>query len=347
MGTEKRQSNIECLRIIAMVMVLVLHANCLANGYPSHEDLVENGFFSAFRILLQMFTLVSVDLFVMISGWFGINCTRKNIGNILFQCLFSSLVAFVICFFISPETISVKKILTQIFVGSGWWFVPAYLGLMVLSPVLNAFVNNSNRLECKSVIISFFLFEIAYGWFYVDVANFRYGFSLLSFIGIYLLMRFVRVHKPQWSLFSMRKDFFLYLLFTLLTFVAVMAISFWGSDSTIDMLRHKFTAFNSPFMILAAMFLFLSFSKKKMAYSKFISFCAKSSFAIYLMHCNPLIFGKYLTLMKYLFESYDGWLCLCVFVVVIFFISFACILLDKIRLLLWNYFSKKTLSKFT
>ena len=89
-----RNSNIELLRIIAMVMILGLHVNYLAIGKPSSQDIATSPLQSFLRMFAEYVCIVGVNVFVLISGWFGINYKLKGLCNFLFQSLFFSLIIF-------------------------------------------------------------------------------------------------------------------------------------------------------------------------------------------------------------------------------------------------------------
>lgn len=79
-----RQVNIELLRIIAMLLVLLDHSTWNAKFFNIgmvHTDLLES------VGVLQLYSLmfVSVPCFVVISGYFGIHWKWKGLFNYLFQ----------------------------------------------------------------------------------------------------------------------------------------------------------------------------------------------------------------------------------------------------------------------
>lgn len=72
--------------------------------------------------------------------------------------------------------------------------------------------------------------------------------------------------------------------------------------------------------------------------NKYINWLAKSSFAIYLIHCNVLILPFYLRWMRYLFVNYDGIVVLVLVLFSVLIIALCSILIDKVRLIIWNWF---------
>lgn len=88
METKKRQLNIELLRIIAMVIVLVGHYNIACNGDVTYE-LVHTNLLKAIGIAeIKSWTFVCVPSFIVISGYFGIHWKWKGLFNYLFQISF-------------------------------------------------------------------------------------------------------------------------------------------------------------------------------------------------------------------------------------------------------------------
>lgn len=80
--TKKRQVNIELLRMIAMVLVLLTHTQ-FGKGDISlvHSDLLR----AIGNYEVDSWTFVCVPSFVVISGYFGIHWKWKGLFNYLFQ----------------------------------------------------------------------------------------------------------------------------------------------------------------------------------------------------------------------------------------------------------------------
>lgn len=68
----------------------------------------------------------------------------------------------------------------------GGWFVASYIGLYIISPVLNAFLRTSRPRTIALLFAAFFMFEILWGNT-LSVGFIIGGYSTFSFIGIYLL----------------------------------------------------------------------------------------------------------------------------------------------------------------
>ena len=81
----KRESNIELLRIVAMLLVLFLHANYFSLGKVESIDIQSDLFGSFVKSFTEALCIICVNVFVLISGWFGIRPTLKGAMSLLFQ----------------------------------------------------------------------------------------------------------------------------------------------------------------------------------------------------------------------------------------------------------------------
>ena len=84
---KERQSNIELLRIIAMFMILVIHANMISLTRPVSMDFYNSPIPTITRYFIESLGIVGVDIFVMISGWFLVNTRIKSFLSIGFQII--------------------------------------------------------------------------------------------------------------------------------------------------------------------------------------------------------------------------------------------------------------------
>ena len=85
MTKKVRQSNVELLRIITMILVMIVHANFRALSAPTVADAVTTPTSVFLRFLTESFSIICVNVFVLISGWFGIHFNWKRFMEFLFQ----------------------------------------------------------------------------------------------------------------------------------------------------------------------------------------------------------------------------------------------------------------------
>ncbi len=186
-----RNTNVELLRILAMFLVLVVHADYWSLGEPTFQEVRENFLPSMTRIMIEAISIVCVNVFIFISGWFTIKPTLKGFGNFIFQCGYFLIGIYLVMLAAGQASLSLKGIAQCFCLTSSGWFIKAYIGLYILSPILNLFVEKSSKRQLGITLASFYIFQTIYG--FTGAARFiEYGYSTFSFIGIYLLAQYVR-----------------------------------------------------------------------------------------------------------------------------------------------------------
>lgn len=325
-----RASNIEFLRLLAMFLVLGAHANYVAlRGAPDWTDFVTNPVPSFFRVFFEQACVVGVNVFILISGWFGIKPKTVKFLSILFQVFFFS-IAICILAPLWGETVELRHLVKTFWVGSEYWFVIAYLILFLFSPALNAYCEKASEKELRTFLILFYTFSTCYGFIGHDIGNFHYGYSAISFIGLYVLARYVRIHGGKVFSWKSRTDLSVFLLCVLITTgISILQTRF----NRTDLLRQ--IDYNNPLVILAALYLFLAFSKIKFE-SKAVNWLAGGAFAIYIIHYHPLVFDHYVALCQQIYQSLSGVSCLLAICAALVVVGLACILLDKVRMAIWK-----------
>jgi len=191
-----RQTNMEILRILAMFLILTVHADYWSLGAPSTTECIDNPIASVTRIFIEAVAILSVNTFVLISGWFSIKPSVKGFCNFIFQCAFFFIGIYAIMIIIGLQSVSWQGIKIALMLTPKNWFVKAYIGLYILSPVLNYFCEKSTRKQLRNLLICFFVFQTIYGC--SGAATFiEQGYSTFSFIGLYLLARYLNIYKPD------------------------------------------------------------------------------------------------------------------------------------------------------
>lgn len=331
----KRLLNIELLRIIAMFMVLNLHANFLSFKNPSLAIEGINSIIA--RDLWESLCLCAVNVFVMISGWFGIKFSIRGFANFMWQVFYIVCLLSLVNIFILHEPINHKIILMPLgLYGGGGWFVPAYIFLYLIAPALNLLVEHTPRKTLRLILIVFFILETIWGM--TNPSDFfQAGYSPTSFIGLYLLAAFLRRSNKR---IKSSSAFILYLICTL----AVASILIFETITSNTILGF-FYSYASILVIAAAAFLLLSFTGlqesafHKRPWEKIIPWLSTSCFAVYLLHVGtPFALKFYTTTIRESYYAHPGIVgALCV-AGIILGVFFAAILIDRPRVWIWRSF---------
>lgn len=340
---KERSSNIELLRLVSMFLVLTLHGYGVALGLPSKVEFQLTPIPVSVRLIIESLSVVCVNVFVLISGWFGIKPNLRGFAGFLFQCLFFSICISIIApLFGIGESFSRADIGHWLFFGKYYyWFVKCYLCLYILAPVLNAFVHSVDKKTFLIVLIGFFAIQTIYGWT-SSMGDFDRGLSVISFVGLYLMSRYIKVHGGMLFRFNKWIDLFIYLVLSLILAATYIVSITRGLDKVAS---HLFVYIN-PLVIASSVFLLLFFSKIRVK-STAVNYLARSAFAVYLLHLNIKIWNPFLDTCYNLYTTHSysrAFLLILLFLLAVFAIA---IFIDQVRLLLWKPLEKAFLSKQT
>ena len=327
-----RQSNMELLRILAMFLVVVTHVNFFSIGWPTPADVDSSPTASFVRIFMESLSIVSVNVFVLISGWFGINITLKKFYKFVFQCLFFSIGIWLFFFFLNIRdlqwTMVLSSLLKSVFCAD-LWFVYAYIGLLIMAPVLNQFIGYVTPRVLRRFLLCFFIFEFIYGWIF-EGNGFNAGYSVFSFIGLYMLGRYLKLYPCRISQLNSRIDSLMYFGASICTACICLLVLKLGINDI-----QRVFSYLSPLVILASVALLLCFSKLTFQ-NRAVNYIAASSFSVFLFHMHPEISPIFSRIARDLFVNN----CLgnylwkvFLFVVAVYLIA---TFIDQLRLFLWS-----------
>ena len=348
-NTKVRESNIELLRNISMFMILVIHANFVSLPMIGYEELMLNTVPSVTRFFIESLGIVAVNVFVFISGWFGIRTRVRSVFSFIYLVLFYLLGGGLLFILLGKAEFSMSWILDVFQLSGNDWFIKSYLVLMIIAPVLNAFSENTEERTQRYVVISFFLFETIYGWAAGGSRFFVSGYGPLHFIGIYLIARYIHgqcgaptipciikkiITLPKWV------DFCIFIITAILnTSFVIMGAYF---THRVDVFHALAYSYSNPLVIVGALYMFLFFSKMDIPYCKVINLFGASSFAVYLLHGEHTVRSLFFTpLIQYLYSHYYGVTCIFVIFTCLCIVYFVSVIIDQLRILSWNWIWRK------
>ena len=144
MGVSKeRNSNHELLRLIAMLMIVTIHANPFIHMFI-HSDLkyvispLNNGICN-----------IGVTLFVLISGYYGIKTDLKKIVSLECKMITFSLVEFALIMMFLRDSMTKADIAEQLikslfpFVTRKYWFYSSYVCLLIFGTLIQNMISVS------------------------------------------------------------------------------------------------------------------------------------------------------------------------------------------------------------
>lgn len=332
MSEKKRDSNIELLRIITIIMIVVLHMDVFILDDPLFYK--DSDALRYLTLFIKSLSNIGVNVFVIISGWYGIRINWTRFGGLWFQVFFFSLIGYLYYVF-AQNNVTCKDSVKYFFLmtGTEYGFFQSYILLYLLSPMLNSFIKYNNKKDIITLLLFFYLIQTFWGclsWGYVYYGN---GYSVVSYIGLYLIARFAKEYNIG---FKRNRNFWFF--FYLGLSIGGSAMAFLGKDLEIPN-RIAFS-YASPLVIISS-FAFFSFFNQLDIDSTIINKIAKHCFAVYLFHVNSFIMPIIIIICKSYISAHNtllSYFLVVVFSCILLFVT--SLLLDIVRLTLWNYIVK-------
>lgn len=283
---KQRQSNIELLRIISMLMIVTYHY--VIHGYYEligATHLAEKIYFDA----ISMFGKIGVNLFVLISAYFGIDrpFSKKNfVLTILHTDIFSwiALILAISCL----GTLKFRAILAAVFpvVFNEYWYVTAWIVVYILSPWLNQFLVKLDRSEYRRLIMTLLVLWCVIPCFtYQSVNGMNWSQQIWMFVMYIVGGAIKRFNSCGLKVSLIGSDLSVALLLASVLIMNIVGVRF----PVIQLNATYFRWSNSLLAVSTSIFIFLLFINLNIGYRKSINCLAAGAFSVYLFHENPFI----------------------------------------------------------
>lgn len=286
----ERNSSIELLRIISMLMIVFCHF-AYNGGFQW-----ENSTITITRLWYNFIIMggkVGVDIFILISGFFLINQKKeifqfKKILKFWGQLFFYSVILSLIYCIINKNQFSIKLIIKSFFpiTFSTWWFASCYFVLYLFHPFLNKLLHNLDKKTYQYLLI---LAVVCWSIIPTLTTSQFQSNSLLWFITLYSIAGYIRIYGFNSKLKS-QKYFKIFLIVTFITYMSSVIFMILGKrwhifESNVNYFygQEKIT------ILIISIMLFMTFVTLNINYNKWINIIASASFGVYLIHDNDLI----------------------------------------------------------
>lgn len=291
----KREYGIDLLRMLAMLMVCLLHVLRQSGAL----NIAQGGAEFTVVWLLECAAYCAVNCYALISGYVGVcaNFKYRRIVKLWLQVTFYTLVISALFCVFSPELAGPIDCVKALFpvLEREYWYFTAYFGLFFFMPYINKLMcslsaRQLERLAATTVVLMSLLPAlIQKDSFFVNG-----GYTFLWLAVLYILGGCARL--ADWkSRVSAKAALLGYLLCALITW----ADRVYLSGKCIRLAGYSFyefgalTSYASPTVLFCAMFLLLAFANMKIEKSlsvKLISVLSPAAFGVYLIHTNRFVF---------------------------------------------------------
>ena len=291
-----RQANLELLRLIAMLMVVMVHVS----NHGGLVDLAQKGTF-AYYVVWTLFgiSFVAINIYILISGYFLAESSFSSFRllKMELQIWFYSFGILALFWLFGNVDKDMKYLVYCVLpvLSDFYWFATMYVGMYLLSPILNTFAKSITKRQYQCTLL--LLFVLLSVWtniiYYACGMNIAEGASLAWFVAIYLFGAYIRLYyvpdgkSGKWLLIGGG----LTVLIPISRFVieAIISTGLPGTGLLEDFMWGYSISYhyNSILATLGAAGVFVAFLNIKMKDgigAKFIKVAASASFAVYLIH---------------------------------------------------------------
>lgn len=253
---KKRNASVDLLRYILMLFVIIIHVmeHGLGIGNMQAES-YEVTQYTPMMILLLGFSVVAVDCFFMISGYFHSKFKIRKLIEYVVMGTFYATFMYMVSRFILGQPILIKSVLQRLLRGyNAYWFLNVWLVLFIFADYINALFNTLDDEQLKKFVAIYTVLNFYFG-FLLDMNFYGSAFSVIPMFYCYTLgyaiKRFeekIRKHKYYYGAF--------YIVASSLSVLISLVLLKTGHQA----LAHRVIMdYRAPLIVFAAACLFMSF----------------------------------------------------------------------------------------
>ncbi len=293
---QRRDYNLDLIRILASFMVIVIHVSAYL-WYSVPSNTFEFNVYNFYDSMARS----AVPIFIMISGVFFLNSTKekdivtifkKYILKLVFIFILWSIVYYIYDILINRIDFNFKNLILSIINGPyHFWYIPTIIGLYIISPILIKITQNSSKKIFKYffglLIIGCLIKTISYCSFipYINILN-----KIFNKLPIALICQYYSYFLLGYFLYnfdiSPKKRKIIYIM-GILSVITCALLTFLVSQYEKTNIGNFYDNF-SIFTFFEACALFLCFKntyfKSEKIYRKQITTISNCTLGIYIIH---------------------------------------------------------------
>lgn len=287
---QTRNCNVDILRILSATGVIILHLNSFSKG-----GILESAEFSSLNSILAYFGeavfAASVNIFLLISGYFSVECCHIRLSKViklLLEVSILSTVAYVAECVLKRNIFSVTDLFVHMLPIN--YYIILYVVLYIFSPFVNRFINEVWDLKKHTLVLNMYIiilmlypFGVTLFESYLDVqlmglssigiSGDQGGYTIVNFLGMYLIGAIIKK-----SGFKIKKRFIIFPLFFLWCMIAI-----WKRCEDFYGLQSVALNYNNPLIVITATLSFILFLQMNFKANRIVENIAKAGIMVYLL----------------------------------------------------------------
>lgn len=181
-----RQLNIEILRIFSMLLITVWHIRIHFIGALHLEPSLSKTFMD----YVVSFISFHVDLFILITGYFGIKNSKKGLLKTLSLIYFYSITLNAVLWIVSGE-FNLLETLTPLG-NNTWWFMTMYTVMLMIAPIIENYIRGCDNKGIYLLVAGGLFVNLYLGYFNHVGGIYNSSSGMVNFICMYLLGVYIR-----------------------------------------------------------------------------------------------------------------------------------------------------------
>lgn len=281
----RRNSSIELLRIVAMMLVIA-HHYVVNSGVDACYNYADPTLKMIFLQLWGMWGKMAINAFVLITGYFMCtsSLTMCRFMKLYLEMMFYALGIWAVLLLCGYETLSaarIARIFTWPYTGNNLGFGPSFLWFYLGIPFYNILIKGMTRRQIYSLVgVLLLMFCVASNVFY-NKAVFHHVFWYMT---LYFMGAIFRLHPQNWMNTNRR----------CVPFLAGSVILGWVSVIGMTYARSLGLHAHGPYLmvsesdrfvsVVVGALLFLVFKNLSLPYNRFVNSIASTTFGVLLIH---------------------------------------------------------------
>ena len=297
----QRQSNIELLRILLILGIILLHYNNVGIGKAFYY-VDYNSFNYVLLHIFESVAIVGVDLFVLVSGYFLCRDEQRDYMKplqLILQVIIFSVAIYLCKIGVGKAVFNLKSLVGCLIPKN--YFVSLYSALYLISPYINVVLRQLSEKEFKRLlvlmlllfsvwptmmdIVNLFVKQPLLGTSTIGLWGSQDGYTIVNFCLMYVLGAYMSCRGGQIN----RKYTWSGM------FVVIVLLNVW---SYFDM--GTAWEYCNPLVIIESCLIFVLFKDMNIPFSRILNRISKGCFTVFLTHAT---FFRYLHIEEYINQS--------------------------------------------
>lgn len=280
MRTKERESGIEIMRMILMMMIILHHI--ISYNFDLYENALKmNKGLCAVLFFLDASCIMAVNCFFLISGYFTIKFHLLKMIRLVMDAYFYYTVITLIGVWLNQVTVS-KTVLIHLFDPvDHYWFISVYLILSVASRALNQYAEEMTRKQYLNFISCSFLILGVYGFVLNQPQlGLNAGYSIVEACCLYFIGAGMNKWKKNTSSLNM---FFSWLGITAMNYSLIVISVFYIGKINLAL---RLLSYSNPLVVLQAIYFLKIFANLKIGTIASVNKMSKHSLAAYYVNSS-------------------------------------------------------------